>query len=95
MAGISDPSGNPADTYRYDSAGRLTLDAKGNGTSTRYTYDAAGNLTHIVNYGVGGAIVLSRAADAIEGSGSQGRPKPAYAIACVKGRSEGAARRRR
>ena len=42
--------------YTYDAAGRLVRKDKGNGTSTTYDYDAAGQVLTIVNLAAGGAV---------------------------------------
>ena len=45
--------------YEYDDAGRLSKKTLGNGVYTTYAYDAAGNVTHLVNLRADGTI-LSR-----------------------------------
>src|SRR5262249_35671617 len=45
--------------YEYDAAGRLVKKTMGNGVYTTYEYDAAGNVTHLVNLRSDG-MVLSR-----------------------------------
>jgi RHS repeat-associated protein len=47
---LTDGSGAELIHYEYDSTGRLIRESKGNGTYTTYTYDAAGQLTSLVNY---------------------------------------------
>ncbi len=56
---LTDASGNNIDTYSYDPAGALISEAKGNGTSTTYQYDANGDLLKLTNLAPGGNIANS------------------------------------
>ncbi|HUE69399.1 MAG TPA: RHS repeat-associated core domain-containing protein, partial [Pirellulaceae bacterium] len=56
---MTDGTGNLIVDYDYDSAGRLSKKTLGNGVFTTYAYDPAGNITSLVNFQPGGA-VLSR-----------------------------------
>jgi YD repeat-containing protein len=46
--------------YTYDDAGHVTTTMLGNGTSTNYVYDAAGNVLSVTNLAADGHTVLSR-----------------------------------
>jgi RHS repeat-associated protein len=59
LSELTDVSGNLIVKYTYDSAGRLTEKDMGNGTSTKYEYNLAGDLTSIVNYEPGGSVLSS------------------------------------
>jgi RHS repeat-associated protein len=56
LAGLTDGTGNAIVTYIYDAVGRLASKDLGNGTSTDYSYDAAGNVTRIVNKAMDGSV---------------------------------------
>ena len=56
LSGLTDGSGHSIVAYTYDATGSLSQETKGNGTYTKYTYDAAGDTLSIVNYAPGGAI---------------------------------------
>jgi RHS repeat-associated protein len=70
LSGLTDGNGKPIVTYGYDAAGRLSSKVMGNGTSTSYSYDAAGDVTSIVNKAPDGS-VISRFDYAYD---DQGRP---------------------
>jgi len=50
LQALFDAEGMNLVTYSYDSLGRLAREDKSNGTYTTYTYDAAGQLLHLINY---------------------------------------------
>ena len=54
LSEVTDGSGNLIESYAYDPAGNLSSETKGNGTSTRYEYDADGDVTEITNVAPGG-----------------------------------------
>ena len=56
---LTDGNGNNIDTYTYDPAGNVIAEAKGNGTSTKYTFNADEDLTSVTNLAPGGKIVNS------------------------------------
>jgi YD repeat-containing protein len=56
---LTDGQGQRLVAYAYDAAGRLTGETRGNGTTTSYEYDAAGQLLHLV-HPAPDATVLSR-----------------------------------
>ncbi len=53
LAELKDGAGNLIVEYTYNQLGQLATKLNGNGTSTSYGYDAAGNLTSIINYASG------------------------------------------
>jgi RHS repeat-associated protein len=57
LAQLSNGSGSAIAAYTYDAASRLSRKTLGNGTYTTYTYDAAGNVSHVINYTPGNAIL--------------------------------------
>ena len=56
LASLTDGNGNSIAAYSYDNLGRLARGDNGNGTYTTYEYDAAGQLTHLVNYKADGSV---------------------------------------
>jgi RHS repeat-associated protein len=56
LALLTDGNGNSIAAYSYDALGRLARGDNGNGTYTTYEYDAAGQLTHLVNYKADGGV---------------------------------------
>ena len=56
LTGLTNGSGGTIVSYAYDANGRLATKTFGNGTSTTYTYDASGNVLHVVNYSAAHAI---------------------------------------
>ena len=56
LATLTDGSGNLIAKYTYDAVGRLAREDDGNGTYTTYSYDAAGELLHLVNYAPNGTV---------------------------------------
>lgn len=59
LQGLRDGSDQSLVSYLYDGDGRLIQENKGNGTSSSYSYDAAGQLLRIDNRNPSGLIVSS------------------------------------
>ncbi len=56
LARLTDGGGTVLVEYLYDAVGRLSRENHGNGTYTTYSYDAAGQLTSLVNHAPDGTI---------------------------------------
>jgi RHS repeat-associated protein/uncharacterized repeat protein (TIGR01451 family) len=56
LARLRDAAGRQLIAYTYDAAGRLAREDRGNGTSTTYGYDGAGELLHLVHYAPDGRV---------------------------------------
>ena len=69
LAKLTDVQGNLIESYMYDRAGNIVSEAKGNGTSTTYQYNADGDITQITNFAPGGQTVNSRIAYAYNAVG--------------------------
>ena len=60
LGAITDAKNQTIDAYTYDQSGQLIGELKGNGTSTKYGYDTAGDITQITNLAADGQTVNSQ-----------------------------------
>jgi RHS repeat-associated protein len=60
LAKLTDGTGALVIAYTYNNLGQLIREDKGDGTSTKYQYDADGNVLHLINFAADGTTVDSR-----------------------------------